>query len=159
MADFETSLAARKTQFWCVRPINLIDSKVPKTLPEGGFTGATEARYGIGDEEKTTVGRVTAGIGQFAVHVEGARRSAEDYDVPDAFGTDKLRDSFADSTQGLFFWVSGGDHGGQIGCDSMGRLLAHAVRGVSSGVPRTSLGAAPIFFPCVGMAPTVPSLQ
>ncbi|MFC3216532.1 TonB-dependent receptor plug domain-containing protein [Novosphingobium panipatense] len=32
--------------------INLIDSKVPKTLPEGGFSGATEVRFGTGDEEK-----------------------------------------------------------------------------------------------------------
>ncbi|EQB13422.1 hypothetical protein RLDS_16950 [Sphingobium lactosutens DS20] len=78
--------------------INLIDSKVPKAVPEGGLTGATEVRYGTGDEEKTVVGRVTAGIGQFALHAEGARRSAEDYDVPNAYGSDKLRDSFADST-------------------------------------------------------------
>ena len=78
--------------------INLIDSKVPKEVPQGGLTGATEVRYGTGDEEKTVVGRVTAGVGQFAVHAEGSRRSAEDYDVPNAYGTDELRDSFADST-------------------------------------------------------------
>ncbi|WP_374407986.1 TonB-dependent receptor domain-containing protein [Pelagerythrobacter sp.] len=78
--------------------INLIDSKVPKAVPQGGLTGATEVRYGTGDEEKTLVGRVTAGIGQFAIHAEGARRAAEDYDVPDSFGSDKLRDSFTEST-------------------------------------------------------------
>ncbi|WP_303758811.1 TonB-dependent receptor domain-containing protein [Sphingobium yanoikuyae] len=78
--------------------INLIDSKVPKAVPEGGLTGATEVRYGTGDEEKTVVGRVTVGIGQFAVHAEGARRSADDYDVPNAYGSDKLRESFAQST-------------------------------------------------------------
>lgn len=78
--------------------INLIDSKVPKAMPLGGLSGATEVRYGTGDEEKTVVGRVTAGIGQFAVHAEGARRRAEDYDVPNAYGSDKLRDSFAEST-------------------------------------------------------------
>jgi iron complex outermembrane receptor protein len=78
--------------------INLIDGKVPKAVPLGGLSGATEVRYGTGDEEKTVVGRVTAGIGQFAVHAEAVRRSAEDYDVPDAYGSDKLRDSFAEST-------------------------------------------------------------
>lgn len=78
--------------------INLIDGKVPKAVPLGGLSGATEVRYGTGDEEKTVVGRVTAGIGQFAVHAEAVRRSAEDYDVPDAYGADKLRDSFAEST-------------------------------------------------------------
>ncbi|MBB6505630.1 iron complex outermembrane receptor protein [Sphingomonas endophytica] len=78
--------------------INLIDSKVPKAVPLGGLSGATEVRYGTGDEEKTVVGRVTAGIGQFAVHAEGARRSAEDYDVPGGYGADTLRDSFAEGT-------------------------------------------------------------
>lgn len=78
--------------------INLIDSKVPKEVPPGGLTGATEVRYGTGDEEKTVVGRITAGVGQFAVHAEGARRAAEDYKVPDAYGSDRLRDSFAKST-------------------------------------------------------------
>ncbi len=88
--------------------INLIDSKVPKAVPEGGLTGATEVRYGTGDEEKTVVGRVTAGIGQFAIHAEGARRRAEDYNVPSQFGTDKLRDSFANSTSYAFggSWIT-----------------------------------------------------
>jgi iron complex outermembrane receptor protein len=78
--------------------INLIDSKVPKSVPADGLTGATEVRYGTGDEEKTVVGRITAGIGQFAVHAEGARRAAQDYTVPDSYGSDRLRDSFAEST-------------------------------------------------------------
>lgn len=78
--------------------INLIDSKVPKALPEGGLSGATEVRFGTGDEEKAVVGRVTAGLGRFAIHAEGSRRRSDDYDVPDAFGSDKLRDSFADSS-------------------------------------------------------------
>ncbi len=78
--------------------VNLIDSKVPKALPEGGFSGATEVRYGTGDEEKTVVGRVTAGIGPFALHAEGSRHVSEDYDVPDSYGSDKLRDSFVEGT-------------------------------------------------------------
>lgn len=88
--------------------INLIDSKVPKTLPEGGLSGATELRFGTGDEEKTIVGRVTAGIGQFALHAEGARRKAENYDVPDSYGSDELRHSFAESTSYAFgaSWIT-----------------------------------------------------
>lgn len=88
--------------------INLIDSKVPKTVPAGGLTGGTEVRFGTGDEEKTVVGRVTAGIGQFAIHAEGARRRADDYEVPNAFGTDTLRDSFASSTSYAFggSWIT-----------------------------------------------------
>lgn len=88
--------------------INLIDSKVPRTLPKGNLSGAMEARYGSGDEEETTVGRVTTGIGQFAVHAEGARRSARDYDVPDSFGSNRLRDSFAENSSYSFggSWIT-----------------------------------------------------
>lgn len=88
--------------------INLIDSKVPKALPEGGLTGATEVRYGTGDEEKTIVGRVTAGLGPFAIHAEGSRRRSDNYDVPNAFGSDKLRDSFAGSSSYSFgaSWIT-----------------------------------------------------
>ncbi|MXO98995.1 TonB-dependent receptor [Altererythrobacter xixiisoli] len=78
--------------------VNLIDSKVPKAIPAGGVSGATELRYGTGDQERTLVGRVTAGVGQFAVHAEGAHRTAGNYNVPKSFGTDELRDSFADNT-------------------------------------------------------------
>lgn len=77
--------------------IDLIDSKVPKRLPDGGVSGATEVRYGSGDHEKTVVGRLTAGSGKLAVHVEGAKRKAGEYAVPSAYGADTLRDSFADS--------------------------------------------------------------
>lgn len=82
--------------------INLIDSKVPKAVPEGGITGAAEARYGTGDDEKTIVGRVTAGWGNFAVHAEGSHRRTDDYDVPGDFGSDTLKDSFADSSSYSF---------------------------------------------------------
>lgn len=89
--------------------INLIDSKVPKAVPEGGISGATEVRYGTGDEEKAVVGRVTAGVGQFAVHAEGARRRAGDYAVPGGYGADRLADSFANSTTYAVgaSWVTG----------------------------------------------------
>lgn len=78
--------------------VNLIDSKVPTRLPEGGVSGATELRYGSGDDEKTAVGRVTAGAGQFAIHAEGVRRHAGNYEVPHAYGADALADSFAENT-------------------------------------------------------------
>lgn len=78
--------------------INLIDSKVPRAVPEDGFTGGTEARFGTGDQERTAVGRLTVGIGSIAVHVEGSTYASDDYDVPDSYGSDKLRDSFAEGT-------------------------------------------------------------
>lgn len=88
--------------------VNLIDGKVPKALPEGGLSGATEVRLATGDEEKTIVGRVTTSLGPFAIHAEGARRRSQDYDVPHAFGSDKLQDSFADSSSYSFgaSWIT-----------------------------------------------------
>ncbi|MXP40814.1 TonB-dependent receptor [Altererythrobacter soli] len=82
--------------------INLIDGKVPKAVPERGYSGAMEFRLGTGDEEKTIVGRVTSGLGRFAVHAEGSWHAGEDYEVPNAFGTDKLKDSFADGSSYSF---------------------------------------------------------
>lgn len=78
--------------------INLIDSRVPNTLPQDGLTGAVEARYGTGDDEQAVVGRVTAGLGAFAVHLEGSLRSAGDYRIHSAHGSDRLTDSFAESS-------------------------------------------------------------
>jgi iron complex outermembrane receptor protein len=78
--------------------VNLLDSKVPKAIPRGGVSGSGELRYGAGNQDTTAAARVTAGIGQFAVHVEASRHRADDYDVPDAFGSDKLRDSFANGS-------------------------------------------------------------
>ena len=88
--------------------VNLIDSKVPTRLPTNGLSGATEVRYGTGDNEKTAVGRITAGAGQFAIHAEGARRHADDYEVPRAYGADMLRDSFAGNTSYAFgtSWIT-----------------------------------------------------
>jgi iron complex outermembrane recepter protein len=88
--------------------INLIDGKVPKALPAGRLSGATEVRFGTGEEERTIVGRVTAGLGPFAIHAEGSRRRSENYEVPDSFGSDKLKDSFADNSSYNFgaSWIT-----------------------------------------------------
>ncbi|MAW91308.1 MAG: hypothetical protein CL575_09785 [Altererythrobacter sp.] len=82
--------------------VNLIDSKVPKTLPVSGIDGAAEIRYGTSDQEMTTAGRVTGAVGPIALHAEGSRSFHEDYGVPEEFGTDTLRDSFAESSTYAF---------------------------------------------------------
>ena len=82
--------------------VNLIDSKVPKSRPDGAIDGAAEVRYGTSDQEMTTSGRVTAGLGPIVLHAEGSRSFHEDYGVPDEFGTDRLKDSFADSSTYAF---------------------------------------------------------
>ncbi len=78
--------------------INLIDSKVPKAPPANGLSGAGEARYSAADDGTAFAGRATMAVGPFAFHAEGSASDADDYDVPDDYGTDKLKDSFAQSS-------------------------------------------------------------
>ncbi|PBJ81809.1 hypothetical protein CMZ84_14060 [Lysobacteraceae bacterium NML93-0399] len=84
--------------------VNLIDGRIPKRLPETGITGAAEVRLGSGDRERTGVGRVTAGVGEIALHAEVARHLSEDYDIPGG----RLFDSFAEGTTASFgaSWVT-----------------------------------------------------
>ncbi|WP_411818616.1 TonB-dependent receptor domain-containing protein [Hyphococcus sp. DH-69] len=77
--------------------INLVDSKVPKSLPEDGIDGAGEVRYSTVDNGVSTAGRATMAAGPFAIHVEGSTSDADNYEVPDEFGAEELKDSFAQS--------------------------------------------------------------
>lgn len=88
--------------------VNLIDSKVPKAIPEGGYTGAVEFRHGTADDEMTLAGRVTAALGSFVLHAEGAKSWRGDYEVPGGHGSDRLKDSFADTSSYAFgaSWVT-----------------------------------------------------
>lgn len=88
--------------------INLIDSKIPKVLPEEGLSGAAELRLGTGDKEKAAAGRITVGLGSLALHAEGSQRKSEDYDIPDSYGEDKLVDSYANSSSYSFgaSWIT-----------------------------------------------------
>lgn len=103
--------------------VNLIDSRVPKKLPDKGVTGAAEVRLGSGDQERTGVGRVTAGFGQLAVHAEIARHLSDDYEIPGG----RLKDSFAEGTTSSFgaSWIT---DNGYIGA-------AHTVQESEYGLP------------------------
>ena len=78
--------------------INLIDSKIPTALPEGGLSGVAEGRLGTADDERSLVGGLTAGIGPFAFHVEGVRRTSDDYRVPEKFGDRHVAGSYNDTS-------------------------------------------------------------
>lgn len=84
--------------------VNLIDGRIPKKLPENGVTGGAELRLGSADRERTGVGQVTAGTGQFAVHAEVARHLSDDYDIPGG----RLNDSFSEGTTSSFgaSWIT-----------------------------------------------------
>lgn len=72
--------------------VNLVDKKIPTSIPDRGGEGAVEIRGGTADDEGAAVASLTAGRGAFAVHVEAAGRRASDYKIPD-FDTDRLAGS------------------------------------------------------------------
>jgi iron complex outermembrane recepter protein len=78
--------------------VNLLDEKVPTSLPERGITGALEGRLGTGDDERSLVGGVTVGAGPFAFRVEGVDRSTDDYRVPGKFGSRRVAGSYNDTS-------------------------------------------------------------
>lgn len=78
--------------------VNLLDEKVPTVVPENDMTGVAEGRLGTADDERTLVGGLTAGAGNFAVHVEGVSRSQDDYRVPKSFGEKHVEGSYNDSS-------------------------------------------------------------
>ncbi|WP_253190472.1 TonB-dependent receptor plug domain-containing protein [Sphingomonas sp. LM7] len=78
--------------------VNLLDEKVPTFVPEGGISGAFEGRIGTADDEMSAVGGVTAGVGQFALRVEGVHRRSDDYRVGDGFATRRVDGSYNDTS-------------------------------------------------------------
>ena len=73
--------------------VNLIDKKIPTSVPIDGGQGEAEVRFGSGDGERAGVVGVTAGTGNFAARIEAAARRTRDYDVAD-WTEDRLDGSF-----------------------------------------------------------------
>lgn len=61
--------------------VNILDNKIPMAIPEKGYEGSAELRYGSGAKEAASAFSLTGGVGQVAVHVEGMARDAGDYRV------------------------------------------------------------------------------
>lgn len=78
--------------------VNMLDDKIPTSVPERGFSGVAEGRFGSGDDERTGVLGVTAGTGPFAFRAEGVTRDAKDYEVPSAFGEDRVHGTYNETT-------------------------------------------------------------
>lgn len=78
--------------------INLLDEKVPTSLPEGGISAAVEGRLGTADDERSAVGGMTVAIGPIALRAEGVYRNTNDYRVPGSFGEDRVHGSYNDTS-------------------------------------------------------------
>jgi iron complex outermembrane recepter protein len=65
--------------------INILDGRIPASMPEGGFDGAARVQYGTGAQERAVAASVTAAASEnIAIHVDGFKRKARDYRVPSA---------------------------------------------------------------------------
>lgn len=63
--------------------VNIIDGRIPDSLPAAAVTGRIEGRYGTAADEWTGVAAFDGGLGgSFAWHAEGLRRDAGDIDIP-----------------------------------------------------------------------------
>ena len=61
--------------------VNVLDNKIPTVIPEKGYEGQMELRAGTGAHDAAGAVSMTGGAGQFAIHVEGMARNADDYRV------------------------------------------------------------------------------
>ena len=90
--------------------VNLIDRKIPTSVPAAGGDAVAEFRVGSADGEEAGVVGVTVGAGSFALRLEAAARRTNDYEVPfytppgheghdhdDEGGFDHLPGSFSES--------------------------------------------------------------
>ncbi|CAN5293987.1 TonB-dependent receptor [soil metagenome] len=62
--------------------VNIIDSRIPTEVPEGGVSGVISTQASSVDDGKSIFGRLTVGTGHFAFNIDGVSRKTDDYDIP-----------------------------------------------------------------------------
>ncbi|HAS96312.1 MAG TPA: TonB-dependent receptor, partial [Acinetobacter nosocomialis] len=80
--------------------VNVVDEKIPTSMPDKGYQGKAGVRYNSGSDELLYSGQATVGLGDHvALRVGGLKRDANDYILPRDLQTDERRQdsTFADS--------------------------------------------------------------
>lgn len=81
--------------------VNVLDRRVPTAVPEQGFSGSAEVRGNTAADESALGFELTGGAGNFAVHLEGLKRDADDYRVGDDWaGGRRVEGSFNETHTG-----------------------------------------------------------
>ncbi len=62
--------------------VNIIDSRIPTEVPEGGLSGVISTQASTVDDGRSIFTRLTAGTGHFAFNIDGVRRTTDDYEIP-----------------------------------------------------------------------------
>jgi len=90
--------------------VNVLDDKIPEAVPERGVEGSVEINGTTGSRERAGAFGLTAGQGNFAIHVEGMKRRSDAYRVPH-WTSGKVEGSQTESAMGSvgMSWI--GDRG------------------------------------------------
>jgi iron complex outermembrane recepter protein len=94
--------------------VNVLDGRVPRQLPDSAVTGMAEVRLDSAAESHAAVGRLDGGIGDFAWHLDGFARDAEDLDIP-GFATFSAADRPVDEQRGTLRNSAGDNTGATAG--------------------------------------------
>ncbi len=62
--------------------VNVVDGRIPETLPDAAISGRAELRGSTGADERTGLLRLDGGSGAFAWHADAFRRETSDYEIP-----------------------------------------------------------------------------
>jgi iron complex outermembrane receptor protein len=63
--------------------VNVIDGRIPETLPAGPLTGGFEVRGDMAADERAAAGVLMGAVGKWAWRLDGFRRKTDDLDIPD----------------------------------------------------------------------------
>lgn len=76
--------------------VNVIDNRIPTDLPARFFTGSVAGEASTVADEWNGSGRFEGALGAFAWHLEGLRRSTNDYRIPDSAAAEDPAEAGAD---------------------------------------------------------------
>jgi iron complex outermembrane receptor protein len=62
--------------------VNVVDGRLPDTLPEDPFSGRVEVRGNPVNDERSGMFRLDGVNGNWVLHVDGLVRNTDDYDIP-----------------------------------------------------------------------------
>src|SRR5690606_31315661 len=90
--------------------VNVLDDKIPTAVPENGVSGSVEVLGSTAAKERAGAVGLTMGEGNIVMRVEGAKRRADNYRVPD-WTESRVANSNAETSTGSFGLSFVGDRG------------------------------------------------
>lgn len=94
--------------------VNTFDNRIPDT-PIDGIQGAGELRYGGADTTRSSAGKLEAGNGAFALHVDANARQYNDLRIPGFARSAQVRDADAPGSKHRLENSDGRQDGGALG--------------------------------------------